>query len=130
MHLSALKQLSALPLPFWQILEEVQPLEAVSFCGSSSSPLHCLYTSRFHVTDTHPSWDFLLLGTCWVLEQVPVTVDFYAAEVGFSSLTHSWDRPRHLDFISFGALLWICKANSSLRRTFCFSHLCFEETTV
>lgn len=65
-----------------------------------------------------------------MLEKVPVTVDFYAAEVGFSSLSHSWDRPRHLDFISFGALLWICKANSSLRRTFCFSHLCFEETTV
>lgn len=99
MHLSALKQLSAPSLPFWQILEAVQPLEAVSFGGSSSSPLHCLYTPCFSVTNTCPSRAFLLL------EQVPVAANFQAAEVGFSSLSCSWDRPRHLAFISFGALL-------------------------
>lgn len=40
-----------------------------------------------------------------MLEQVPVTVDCQAAEIGFSFLSCSWDRPRHLAFISFGALL-------------------------
>lgn len=81
--------------------------------GSSPAPGSCfiscqrypvpsarLHAPCFSVTNTCLSWTPLLLGRPWVQEQVPVTIDFQAAEVSFSSLSCSWDRPRHLAFIS------------------------------
>lgn len=74
--------------------------EAALFGASSTLPLPCLHVPWFGVTNARPSQTPLLLGRPWVREQVPVTIDFQAAEVSFSSLSCSWDRPRHLAFIS------------------------------
>lgn len=87
-HLSALKQPSAPSLPPGKSWNQFSPWKLFHFLAAAPVPSTAC-TPRVLVPQTQrPSWAFLLLGRGWVLEQVPVTVDFQTAETDFSSLSY------------------------------------------